>query len=446
MGADHPAPVLPAGDGTAARQHDKPTSTSSRYAMYGLLAGNQFANYFVRNSLSALVQVASKQLGMSDSEKAVLLAAHTPGYLLTQLPAGMLTQNWGAKRLLLINTTGAGLTLLAIPAAAKLGGPRALAAAIALMALFHGPFMPAQTEMKRNWLKAGSQRAWGTRLITLGGKMAAFATMVTPLLCASRLGWAGVHYVYGGGCLAFSALWQFAAIDKPRSDSSTTKAAADITANAEGGTSQKAVEWRIFTVPSAQVVVLMHIACNNLWTTLDKIAFSFFDEVLGCSAVTAGAWLAFPSAVQVIGNFGAAAIEAAMLSAGYSALQIRRLMTAVASAASAACVVVFGLARTPAAAATAYSAVLASTCLHGSGWSQSYMEVGGKDTAVLNGLGNTIANSPSFVVPFLALYLKRRTGSYLPICLVAAFFKLVAGSLYCRYIETTAARKALRTC
>ena len=31
---------------------------------------------------------------------------------------------------------------------------------------------------------------------------------------------------------------------------------------------------------------MMHIACNNMWTTLDKITFSFFDDVLGASPGT----------------------------------------------------------------------------------------------------------------------------------------------------------------
>ena len=54
-------------------------------------------------------------------------------------------------------------------------------------------------------------------------------------------------------------------------------------------------------------------------------------------------WLAAPSAVQLLGNFVAAALEAAMLRAGWSALQIRRRTTAVASAASAVFVVLFGV-------------------------------------------------------------------------------------------------------
>lgn len=94
-----------------------------RGAMYALIAGNQLCNYCVRLALPSLVQVASKELGLSDSAKAMLLSAHTPGYLLTQVPSGMLTQQFGAKRLLTLNTGGAAVLLMLVPVAAG-SGPR----------------------------------------------------------------------------------------------------------------------------------------------------------------------------------------------------------------------------------------------------------------------------------------------------------------------------------
>ena len=188
-----------------------------------------------------------------------------------------------------------------VPAAARLGGPRALAGCIGLMALFHGPMMPAATEMKRNWLPAGPERAWGTRLVSLGGKAAGFATVLTPWLASSQLlGWAGVHYLYGLGCLGFSVLWHLSATDRPMDPEATgTKAGTAASTTSGNGRNcsgtgkdspaerKQLVEWRIFRVPSAQVVILMHIASNNVWTTLDKISFTYFDEVLGCSPVRA---------------------------------------------------------------------------------------------------------------------------------------------------------------
>ena len=44
----------------------------------------------------------------------------------------------------------------------------------------------------------------------------------------------------------------------------------------------------------------------------------------------------------------------------------------------------FGLSRTPAMATWWYCVALAAACLHGSGWSANYLEVGGEDTALVS--------------------------------------------------------------
>lgn len=96
----------------------------TRRFMYAVIAGNQMCNYAVRLALPSLVQVASKEMQLSDAAKAMLLSAHTPGYLLTQIPSGMLTQHVGAKRLLTLNTGGAAIMLALVPIAAVRGGAR----------------------------------------------------------------------------------------------------------------------------------------------------------------------------------------------------------------------------------------------------------------------------------------------------------------------------------
>jgi hypothetical protein len=120
----------------------------------------------------------------------------------------------------------------------------AMASALAIMALFHGPMIPCQSELKRQWLPAGAERAWALRFISFGGthrsrtanpvkgsvsnasacagaagKLASFTTTLTPWLCA-RVGWRGAVYVFGGTTLLFSAVWELIAAvrsnDMPR--------------------------------------------------------------------------------------------------------------------------------------------------------------------------------------------------------------------------------------
>ena len=156
---------------------------------------------------------------------------------------------------------------------------------------------------------------------------------------------------------------------------------------------KQTADWRIFRVRSVQAVVLLHIACNNLWTVFNTNVFIYFDEVLGCSTIATGRWLALPPLVQLVGNFVVAGIESALIARGWSTLSIRKTVTMWGSLISSAAICLFGCSGTALTATLWYCLALAGTCLHGSGWSANYLEVGGEDTALLNGVGTSRKNT-----------------------------------------------------
>eukprot|EP01046_Picozoa_sp_COSAG06_P073570 COSAG06_NODE_22066_length_735_cov_0.825472_1_plen_53_part_10 len=52
--------------------------------------------------------------------------------------------------------------------------------------------------------------------------------------------------------------------------------------------------------------------------------------------------------------------------------------------------------------------------LASAGYGPNYLEVGGPDTGVVSAVGNTLANVPGMVGPVVAVWLLRKTGSWLP--------------------------------
>ena len=90
--------------------------------------------------------------------------------------------------------------------------------------------------------------------------------------------------MYGAGTVAFSCLWGLLARDTP----ADAGKAASTTQPIQQQQEQQRGSWRIFAAPPIWAVVLMHTACNNVWTVMDKVVFTYFDEVLGCSALMTG--------------------------------------------------------------------------------------------------------------------------------------------------------------
>lgn len=103
----------------------------------------------------------------------------------------------------------------------------------------------------------------------------------------------------------------------------------------------------------------------------------------------------------------------------------------------------FGLARSPVLAAAAYAGITGGHCFRGSGASANYYEVGGKDTAMINAVGNTVANLPGIIAPGLGLFLLQRTGSWQPLFWVTAVLQFLTGLAFGRLASLSDARTLL---
>ena len=108
---------------------------SQRFAVYTLLSGEHLVNYLTRFSVPYIVPFVVQQYGFSELERARLLNAFQPGYVLTQIPGSWLAENFGARSVLGMNNTVMAAVLLAIPTAGRIGGAWAVWACIFALGL-----------------------------------------------------------------------------------------------------------------------------------------------------------------------------------------------------------------------------------------------------------------------------------------------------------------------
>ncbi|KAF4518376.1 hypothetical protein B566_EDAN007103 [Ephemera danica] len=119
-------------------------------------------------------------------DQGFVLSAFFYGYVLTQVPFGLMAKRWGARRFLGLGMLLNSVVGLFVPVATRLGG--------------------------RGWLVAA-------RFVQgLGEVSAQFGTVISlplsGLLCASPLGWPAVFYVFG----AIGAVWSIAFLWSVRED------------------------------------------------------------------------------------------------------------------------------------------------------------------------------------------------------------------------------------
>ena len=188
------------------QQQHETRQRNARYRMYLMLACQGATNWVPKLALASHLPLVAAARGWDNAQRAVLLSAFPPCYLITQLPGSILIQRVGAKLVLTINMLGTALILLALPAVDSVVG---MAALLGAMGLLQGPFIPAWQTLQRNWMPQGSERVWARRFVGQGNNASnVLAPTLTPFL-AVNFGWRSVPLVYAAavGTFAVYLLW-----------------------------------------------------------------------------------------------------------------------------------------------------------------------------------------------------------------------------------------------
>ena len=178
-----------------------------------MLCGHSMVNYIPRRAFKLLIELIAKQHALSEGARAMLMSAWTPGYLLTQIPAGWVLSRFSAKHFVTLQVLASSALLLLLPAAAAMKGVRVGAISVVLFALglVHGPLLPVQGALKARWCYG---EPFALQLIRFGRTLSDFTLPLTGVL-AARLGWPVVPCgiaVLGG---LFSVVWHRLAAERP---------------------------------------------------------------------------------------------------------------------------------------------------------------------------------------------------------------------------------------
>lgn len=200
--------------GGAAVQQRLSSSRARRLVIYNLIAGQHLVNYLCRLSIPFVVPFICAEGGYSDVQRAMLLNAFTPGYVLTQVPAAAMINKIGAKAVLTINNLGMLVALVLLPTAARTGAT-AVAACFTTLGIVQGPYVTATTWMTKHWVPVGPERPLGIMIIRNGSNISkVLAAALTPGLCG-RFGWRAAPYFYGSVVGVYIVAWTALSASQP---------------------------------------------------------------------------------------------------------------------------------------------------------------------------------------------------------------------------------------
>eukprot|EP01043_Picozoa_sp_COSAG02_P053203 COSAG02_NODE_5840_length_3995_cov_2.573409_5_plen_296_part_01 len=274
-----------------------------RPVMYGLLTIQQLFVYLTRFGYPYLVPFIVNEYGFNAAQRAQLLSIFVPGYVVTQIPGGYYAQKWGAKSMLIINLVGMTAIMALLPSAGALGVP-GVSACLFGLGVMSGPFIPASTLMKVNWVPYGPTRAWALYVISLGSNLAkTVAALTIPFLC-SKIGWRKASYGFSALMGAYALIWTGVARNKPGDAQSSAVANKAATSKPMAKAVDKAPPlMEMLRTPQVISLILTNITRD----LIDIHTFQFwgptyFNVVLGVPLAQVGKLLVWPSALTFFGK------------------------------------------------------------------------------------------------------------------------------------------------
>ncbi|CAG9786471.1 unnamed protein product [Diatraea saccharalis] len=148
--------------------------------------------------------------------QSIILSSFFWGYLVMQIPAGILAKKFGGKPTILVALLANGVICLLVPMLAAWGGWRFVCAARVVIGLTQSFTLPASHTLLGQWLPA-SERTNCTTIVFGGTKVGVIAAMaLCGILAESALGWKLIFYSISGMVMLQSIAWYILMASSPR--------------------------------------------------------------------------------------------------------------------------------------------------------------------------------------------------------------------------------------
>ncbi len=405
---------------------DRPTP---RWGMVAILAGLGLVSYLTRMNLSVAAKFMMPELGLTEVQMGQIFAAFMVGYTVCQIPAGLLADWLGPRKVLVTAVLGwAVITVLTgiIPGTLVMVGTPALIALVVLrliLGALQSPTYPAGAREMKAWFEP-DERAVGFGIIIAGTML---GSAVTPPVVASlmvAIGWRASFYWATILPLIIALLcWRHLA--KATADGGARSASAGQSSGVRGIVGEL---WSVLRQRSLLYLFSSYFLLGCLWYLFIFWFFLYLVDVRGFSVLQGGVFASLPFfAATVTSPLGGWISD--KLSRSRGTFHGKRIVAVVAFTSAAACLV------GGATATSAYVAIgflsLALGLIEGTEglfWAGA-VELGGSRAGAASGALNMANNLGGIVAGALTPILAAKLG-WIAVLTTAGALSLLAGVLW----------------
>lgn len=392
-----------------------------RYTVVALCFLAAFVCYIDRVNISVAILAMQDAFGWTETTKGLVLSAFFVGYMLFQVPSGLLASRVGGKVVLGMAVVWWSLFTLLTPAAAFLGLPALIGARI-LMGLGEAAMFPGAYSMYARWVPT-SERSRAIGIGLSGIPLGTLFALTTTGWLVGRFGWPSVFYLFGAVGLAWCVAWFALVVDDPRRHPGISPQELSLldSERREGPSGSTSVPWRrLLGAPAVWALIVNHFASNWILYVLLAWLPSYFRSAQGLSIAGAGLFSAAPWLTMFVMTNVAAWIADGLIARGVSLTTVRKLMQTIGLVGAALFLLLARGADTPGSALILMCGALGTLAFTWSGFAPNHIEIAPRHAPVLMGITNTVATIPGIIGIVVTGWLVEVTGTY------AAAFALAA--------------------
>ncbi|CAG9822430.1 unnamed protein product [Phaedon cochleariae] len=371
--------------------------------------------------------------------KSIILSAFFWGYIVPQLPGGLLMQKLGTKRILLVCMVLNSFFSMMIPSMAMQYGSTGVITCRVLQGLSQGVFYPGIHNLMGKWavVEERSRMAVAPYVGILTGVI--ITLPLSGYICESSLGWPAVFYIFG--CLGF--VWAFSfyyfGAGSPASHSRITKEEKRYIEESLATTVGKdtAVPWKaIFTSVPVWTLIMMNllqgwgiaIAVTEMPVVLDK--------VLHFDIESNGLLSAAPYLSNLIGSLCFGWLSDWLITKQYlTVTKARKLFTVIGCVGAAIFVFTFGFLSANAITWSVVTLIAQATARSpvSVGYMVNHIDLSPNFSGTLMGIINTAAEVFSIITPITIQYIvtdETNKGQWRIIYIIAGVMNLACAIIF----------------
>ena len=386
-----------------------------RWNVLALITVVSFIAYVLRTNMSVAGERMIGDLGLSQVQLGIVLAAFAWGYAIFQFPGGLLGERLGGRRAmtLLIVSWGVLNMMIGLVPGAKAASPLILITLLGLLRFLMGvaqaPLYPVTSgETMARWFPVS---AWAlpNALANAGLTLGAAATGPLIAQLTETLGWRASFVVTGPVAFPLAALWWWYVRDSPAEHRSVAPSELRLIdegrAAFEQGEKEKGAWTLLFRSRDLALLTASYFCANYVFYFFFNWLFIYLVDVRKFAALKGGTFAAIPWVIGMLGAISGG-IVCDWLSKRYGITWGCRLVSIVGLGLAGVFILAAATATSPYVAVAYLSLCLAGQQFTDSAAWNAAMRLGGRRAAaacgVMNTAGNVVGGIGALLVPVIA--------------------------------------------